>query len=223
MIRPKPERGCSLAPALTKLIEEGSKMADKAHKTCVRCNQDLPLDAFFSARNRPDGKYPYCRQCNKDWVRERAAKDPKAEAERRARKKVYDAEYNKRHKLKKSKQVKRRYEAKAEEIKAKIREWQVKNKERVRAYKATNKARRRSSFETGIKGADLLLWKQQQAKVCYWCKAKCARHYHVDHYVPLAKGGKHEIGNLVISCPTCNLRKNAKDPFEFAREIGRLL
>jgi hypothetical protein len=27
----------------------------------------------------------------------------------------------------------------------------------------------------------------------------------------------------VISCPDCNLKKHAKDPYEFANSIGRLL
>lgn len=131
-------------------------MADESHKTCVRCKQSLPRDAFFSAKDRPDGKYPYCRECNKAWNKARDEADPALTAERKARKKAYDALYNERNKAKKAEQVKRRYEAKAGEIKAGIRAWQDKNKDRVRAYKATNKARRRSSFETGVSGVALL-------------------------------------------------------------------
>jgi len=33
----------------------------------------------------------------------------------------------------------------------------------------------------------------------------------------------HVVENLVIACMTCNLEKHAKDPFDFAREKGRLL
>ena len=47
--------------------------------------------------------------------------------------------------------------------------------------------------------------------------------YHIDHIMPLSKGGRHTISNLVVSCPTCNLQKNAKDPYQFAQERGRLL
>jgi len=102
-------------------------------------------------------------------------------------------------------------------------EWQSKNIERVRAYKATNKAKRRSTTDTGISGAALLAWKNAQPKRCYWCGGKCSRNYHVDHYIPLSRGGKHEVSNLVIACQTCNLRKHAKDPLDFAKEVGRLL
>ena len=33
---------------------------------------------------------------------------------------------------------------------------------------------------------------------------------HIDHKIPLAKGGKHIIGNIQILCPTCNIKKGAK-------------
>lgn len=84
-------------------------------------------------------------------------------------------------------------------------------------------ARRRSQDAGGISTADLAKWKSAQPKCCYWCSNKRAKEYTVDHYVPLSKGGRHIIGNLVIACRPCNVRKNAKDPLDFAREVGRLL
>lgn len=41
----------------------------------------------------------------------------------------------------------------------------------------------------------------------------------IDHFVPLAKGGKHEFKNLRLSCPKCNRLKGAKDPYEFIKQI----
>ena len=69
-----------------------------------------------------------------------------------------------------------------------------------------------------------LLKLQQNAKVCYWCginlKGKAT---HIDHYIPISKGGEHTLSNLVASCDKCNLIKHAKDPFVFANSIGKLL
>lgn len=58
---------------------------------------------------------------------------------------------------------------------------------------------------------------------CAYCKVKVGKKYHVDHIVPISKGGTNGRDNLQICCPTCNLRKNAKDPIEFAQELGFLI
>ena len=61
-------------------------------------------------------------------------------------------------------------------------------------------------------------------KNCYWCNTKLNKNNtHLDHFMPLSKGGLHTIDNLVLSCSCCNLQKHAKDPYQFALEKGRLL
>lgn len=61
---------------------------------------------------------------------------------------------------------------------------------------------------TAAAGAELL--------ACHWCSTETgpgARH--VDHVIPLAKGGVHCASNLVIACIPCNLKKGALSPNEF--------
>lgn len=105
--------------------------------------------------------------------------------------------------------------------------------EKASAYKKTEKGkivsknynhkRRTISKQSEIETNELLKL-EQNAKVCYWCNTSLKKKkVHIDHYVPLAKGGKHELSNLVISCQKCNLTKSAKDPIVFANSIGRLL
>lgn len=55
---------------------------------------------------------------------------------------------------------------------------------------------------------------------CWWCGKKLNGKHHLDHRIPLARGGANSIGNLCLSCPKCNQRKSAKMPWEFN---GRLL
>jgi len=216
------ERCSNSAPALTKTIGE-YRMADSPSKTCFVCKQSLPRAAFHKASNRPDGLYPYCRACDSQKRAAEKAADPEKAARNAKKKRAYDAIYTAKNVEKIRARSLAAYHENAEHKKAQIRKWQIANPEIVRAYKATSKAARRCVEKAGITGRELLAWKRETPKVCYWCSAKCAKHHHVDHYTPLSRGGKHEAANLVISCPTCNLRKHAKDPLDFAREVGRLL
>lgn len=58
---------------------------------------------------------------------------------------------------------------------------------------------------------------------CGNCRKKVGGKYHLDHIRAVSLGGKTVVGNMEILCPTCNLRKHAKDQFVWARENGRLL
>lgn len=124
------------------------------------------------------------------------------------------------------KDEKRRYDVEyrrknAAALDEKKSEWRQRNKLLVRAIRAAYKARRRAAERGGISTGDLRRWLERQTKVCKWCGAECAGDHHVDHIVPLSKGGKHAEENLAIACPSCNLRKNAKMPAEFIAEIER--
>lgn len=96
------------------------------------------------------------------------------------------------------------------------RRWREANKEKRYAH---NTARRRAQ-RTKLK---LELIKAQNGK-CAYCRVKLrAEDMHVDHIHPLSKGGSNERSNLQLTCSGCNLRKNAKDPLAFAKELGRLV
>jgi len=47
--------------------------------------------------------------------------------------------------------------------------------------------------------------------------------YHVDHIMPVCKGGPNEEWNVQLLCPGCNSRKSGKDAFEWAYTTGTQL
>jgi len=47
--------------------------------------------------------------------------------------------------------------------------------------------------------------------LCSKCRAKIDRSFHADHVKPFSKGGETDISNGQALCPTCNLKKGAKD------------
>ena len=54
-----------------------------------------------------------------------------------------------------------------------------------------------------------------QEHSCYYCTSPIDTSLsttHLDHFIPISKGGAHSITNIVWSCSTCNLSKNATIP-----------
>lgn len=99
------------------------------------------------------------------------------------------------------------------------REYVAKNKLLVRELASNRKSRKVGRLPRGTvkKIGDFQQWK------CAICSVCVKDSFHVDHVFPLSKGGKHEPRNIQILCPTCNVRKNAKDQIEYMQSIGRLI
>ncbi len=99
-------------------------------------------------------------------------------------------------------------------------------RERQRAYAANNRAlyvaashrRRARAGCTSRNLVAFLSWMRIAPRVrCYWCKQTVAKtNREADHIIPLVLGGAHAIGNLCVSCRSCNRRKNAKQPQDFS-------
>lgn len=205
-------------PTLTMNLCGGPMAAAKA-KRCTLCGQSLPLTAFFISPKRKDGLYPWCRSCNSKKCREYNECKPGW----KEFKKAYDRARTQRLKERLKAQNRARYERNRPRLLAKAKEYAAAHPEQVKATKQSYKHRRRAVERAGISGRALLEWKRAQLKVCIWCGIKCPKGFVVDHVTPLAKGGKHEARNLAISCRSCNARKAARDPIEFAQTMGKLL
>ena len=137
-------------------------------------------------------------------------------------KKEYDREYNEKNKDRRYAQMREYRESRSSELVEKAKRWSAANPEKRKLISKHYKARRRAQEEGGATFSEIESWESGAVKVCHWCGVKCADKYHLDHYHPLSKGGKHTVDNFVIACPDCNLRKSAKDPYQFAASMGRL-
>jgi 5-methylcytosine-specific restriction endonuclease McrA len=96
------------------------------------------------------------------------------------------------------------------------RKYRAENPHKVREFTLRRSGRKIGRLPRGTVRAQ----GETQAWRCFVCRADLASGYHVDHWMPLAKGGAHEPGNIRLLCPTCNVRKGAKLPEVFLLEIA---
>lgn len=99
------------------------------------------------------------------------------------------------------------------------RAYRAKNADQVREYARKRKQKMVGRLPRGtvLRIGDAQRWR------CAACRASITDGYHMDHIMPLARGGEHAPNNIQLLCPSCNVRKSAKHPADFMRERGFLL
>jgi len=91
--------------------------------------------------------------------------------------------------------------------------WYQNNKDIRRALDEKRRARKLNQLGWLPDNYEYLLWVIQEG-LCAYC-VEVLDMYHLDHKMPLSKGGFHDWDNVCLACPSCNLRKNAKTVEEF--------
>lgn len=57
---------------------------------------------------------------------------------------------------------------------------------------------------------------ERDGMTCYLCGRECRdEEIHLDHVIPLSRGGPHCAANLKVACALCNLSKGALTPSEY--------
>jgi 5-methylcytosine-specific restriction endonuclease McrA len=83
------------------------------------------------------------------------------------------------------------------------------------AWAATRRAMKLKNGGS-FSGADVRTLRYRQNGICLYCHRNLGEHdIHVDHWVPLSKGGSNGVENLALLHGTCNLQKGARHPDEF--------
>ena len=62
-----------------------------------------------------------------------------------------------------------------------------------------------------------------QRGLCPCCAQPLGDDFHLDHIVPLSKGGRHIDENIQLLRSKCNFSKNAKDPVDYMQSKGFLI
>lgn len=216
--------------------------------TCFVCSAERAKQWYIANPERAKVSHKEWKAANPDKVRESSKREYAKPGHKEKRQNYYqdNKEYfqskmhdyylsNQERRLEYSREWKRQnpsydreyYQATADRRREVAREWRKNNPERVlennRVRSAQRRARRVSDGEhhTVADRAAVLV---AQGHRCANCNADLRKvKKHLDHIVPLSRGGSNSKSNIQYLCEPCNLTKAAKDPIAFAREQGRLL
>ncbi len=106
----------------------------------------------------------------------------------------------------------KRYNANPRYFIERNRQWALKNPEKRREQNREHKHRRRvlelSATTSPFSRCQWLSKVQTFGGRCAYCDS--GMYEHMDHVVPLSRGGAHALDNVVPSCKSCNLKKGVQ-------------
>lgn len=233
-----------------KFISESVQMIDSVRvKTCCSCNQkkEAKLEYFCKNKNIKDGLSDQCKTCAKiyrDSHKEEKKHYPSLNNEYRReyysenkncininRRKYYTKNKEKlneqaklrhqKHREKRLVKQKKYYQANKQKIKEINKQYRIKNKESI--YLNNRKRKKLLNQYDNIKQIEINNLLIKFNNKCFYCltDVKSGYNLHLDHKIPLCKGGSHTIQNLAPSCKTCNLRKGRKNSEEFTEQLKK--
>lgn len=87
------------------------------------------------------------------------------------------------------------------------RSWE-RSKQRNSAHSAVRRARKVGAHAEHVNRAAIIA---RDDSTCYLCGKRCRPdEIHLDHIVPLARGGAHRPDNLAVACAKCNTAKGTR-------------
>lgn len=174
----------------------------KVCKLCSTCKEWIPIAEFGNDKSKWDNLSNRCKPCVSKYLKE------------------YRIQYeidNKEIIIIKRKRYK---DSNREEINRKNREYYqtIQGKAVSKSAKANRKIREHKAGRltpSMVKKVYDKNVKDYEGLTCVYCLKSCEDNWHLEHKIPLCRGGLNVIDNLTIACPTCNLQKARKTDKEF--------
>lgn len=208
----------------------------QSSRTCTTCGETYPLTPKFYYHSRgpknASGFYTKCKACctrsvnGRDYV---LAKMLCGEGEKVCKaclgafpanadyfppyKKASDG-LNYRCRACARAQRRREYVENVERYQQSNKRYRRENALALRRYRAMRRADRHTD-EHGCSADDIWQMAESQDWLCAYCETPLFGEYHVDHMLPLSRGGSNRWDNLALTCPECNLRKHIMTAEEY--------
>ena len=186
-------------------------------KVCTGCSEEKSLQEFSPKKGYRLGHDSRCKPCVNEYVR--SVRDryrtPESHAEDMRRWRIENPEAaracDRRKRENHPEDVRRwqraSYDKKPEYYAAMWDAWRLANPDRVNYYHA-----KRRGATSGVLVHRELVW-ESQGGICGICLEPAdPNDWHLDHRIPLSRGGEHSYANTQVSHPRCNLRKGNRMP-----------
>lgn len=180
-------------------------------KACAKCGAIKPLGEFNRHKLTRDGRRAECKLCHRAYTAAwRAANPERARAAYSAWRAANDDRWRKYYAEWRARNQRR--------VAMRAAAWYIANRERHRVspglacqYTAIRRARKRNA-PVVEQISRSKVWERDGGR-CHICGRKAdPNNWHLEHIVPLSRGGEHSMRNVAVSHPACNLRKGVTGP-----------
>ena len=96
-----------------------------------------------------------------------------------------------------------------------VRRWQQANPDKVNIHTQRRRALKLKQLGHWPMPETEWLMTLRLYRYCYLCSKRLNSHYHIEHVIPLSRGGLHEPNNVRLACAPCNLSKHNLTADEF--------
>jgi hypothetical protein len=206
------------------------------NRICTRCLGEKELSEFSRTKRTVDGYQDWCKDCTKEYKHAYYLRNKeKEQAKRRVNYQQHKDDYIRRAKAsqEQNKEQRRVYmrqymKENIEKYRDRIRAWARDYQKRphvhakIIAYQRMHKNARRvmeGRKATAKEFAELVRLFDNH---CAYCNKPTAKPT-VDHIIPVVKGGKGHILNLLPACDSCNKHKSARMDFITEEQAHRIL
>ena len=100
-----------------------------------------------------------------------------------------------------------------------VRKWHIEHPEASMALRISRKYKIKA---VAIPASALISLLKSQNSACPYCGCELGKGKHLDHIIPLSRGGKHVITNVQYTCQPCNDSKGAKTHEEFLQYLENI-
>jgi 5-methylcytosine-specific restriction endonuclease McrA len=184
-------------------------------KVCTQCGEAKITSEFGKCKKVKSGLRAQCKQC--DRLGSKLYREQNPEAARasvdawRAKNPDYQSEYIAKNAGRRKVNYQRWAKANSDKLAHTQSRFRTRNRDKRKNQEHIRRSVKSNTSARLVTERDIA---RLLIQACIYCGQPSA---HIDHIIPLSRGGTHSIGNLAPACQWCNLSKSSKFIMEWKK------